>query len=230
VRYKAVVFDLFGTLVDSPSFVEVRDMLVRMARASGVPEEFFLRAWMGETRVARSRGQFPDIETCLAHICRLAGVPVEEHRIKEAVSIRLEFTKNALTPRPDALSTLVGLKELGLRCGLLSDCSPDVPLLWPQTPFASIIDAAVFSCTAGMTKPDPRIYHLVCDRLRVRPEQCLYVGDGDSQELTGARAVGMDALMIRVPYDQGHRTREDDWKGPRIDSLSTVLSLISEAG
>jgi len=48
-------------------------------------------------------------------------------------------------------------------------------------------------------KPDPRIYHLALERLKVKPQDCLYVGDGSSHELTGARKVGMHPVQIHVP-------------------------------
>jgi hypothetical protein len=53
------------------------------------------------------------------------------------------------------------------------------------------------------------------------------VGDGDSKELTGATRVGMDAVLIRVPYDRGHRVREDSWSGRKISRIGAVLELVA---
>ena len=74
---------------------------------------------------------------------------------------------------------------------MLSDSSPDVPPLYAETPLAEWVDASVFSCLVRLKKPDPDIYELVCKYLRVSPNQCVYVGDGGSRELSGAQAVGM---------------------------------------
>ncbi len=90
---------------------------------------------------------------------------------------------------------------------------------------AHLVDVAILSCEVGLWKPDPRIYQMVCDRLAVLPDECLYVGDGGSMELTGALAVGMDAVLIRAPYDTVNGDREE-WQGTRISSLNEVVSLV----
>ena len=226
MKYDAVIFDLFGTLVDSSPYEAVRDLLTAMAEALGVRGEDFVRFWMQDTRRERARGAFPTIEANLDHICRELGIRAEPACIRRATDLRLAFTRDALAPRRGALPALRRLAEAGCKRGLVSDCSPDVPLLWPATPFAPQIDCPVFSCTAGLTKPDPRIYATVCRGLGVEPEACLFVGDGDSEELTGASRMGMDALLIRVPYDRGFRQKEDAWNGPRIQSLDELFEFV----
>ena len=44
-------------------------------------------------------------------------------------------------------------------------------------------------------KPAPAIFRQCAQMLDVKPEDCLYVGDGGSQELTAARALGMRAVQ-----------------------------------
>ena len=70
---------------------------------------------------------------------------------------------------------------------------------------------------------------MVCNRLTVAPEGCLYVGDGGSKELTGASASGMDVMLIRAPYDTVPGDREE-WPGARISNLKQVLALVRDAG
>jgi putative hydrolase of the HAD superfamily len=87
----------------------------------------------------------------------------------------------------------------------------------------------VFSCEVGMKKPDPRIYNIATEQIGVPPEDCLYIGDGSSQELTGAREVGMYPVLISDPgetADAHFIEREDDWDGPRIFYLQEVPNLI----
>ena len=121
------------------------------------------------------------------------------------------------------------LRERGYRLALISDCSLEVPMLWEETAFAGLIDAPVFSCVVGIKKPDPQIYHLACEKLGVGARDCLYVGDGSSDELAGASKVGMRPVLIRTPYEEDsgkYRIRAQDWSGTRISKLSEVLSLL----
>ncbi|MFQ5810606.1 MAG: HAD family hydrolase, partial [Armatimonadota bacterium] len=213
MRYAAVIFDLFGTLIDNYSVQDHRRVLGEVARALGAPEEGFARLW-GETYNDRATGAFPTLEASIEHICRELDVQADAARMADALGIRLSLTRRTLVPRGDALETLAELRARGLKTGLISDCSEEVPRLWGETPFASAIEAPVFSCVAGVKKPDPRIYRLACEGLEVEPEACLYVGDGSSRELSGAAAVGMSPVLIRVPYEdtyEPHRIDVDEW-------------------
>ena len=110
--------------------------------------------------------------------------------------MRMEFTRRSLAPREDAAETVATLRARGYKVGLISDCSVEVPALWQETRLAPLVDAPVFSCVVGLRKPDPGIYAIVCERLGVPAGACLYVGDGSSHELTGARTAGMDPVLI----------------------------------
>jgi len=228
VKYHAVIFDLFGTLVDIYSTREYEQVLSEMAAALCADCEGFARAWFG-TLTPRVTGALPTVEATVKYVCQALGVPSDAVQTAEAAGIRLAFTRRALAPRRDAVATLAALKATGRKTGLISDCSAEVPLLWPQTPFAPLVDVPVFSCVAGFRKPDPRIYRLACDGLGVAPQSCLYVGDGNSGELAGATKAGMSAVLIRAPYedpDDSYRPEEETWDGPAISALEDVLTLV----
>ncbi len=59
--------------------------------------------------------------------------------------------------------------------------------------FEDMCDALVYSHEAGFMKPDARIYHLVCERLEVDPEEAVLLDDVQVN-VDGARAVGMHAV------------------------------------
>jgi len=231
MKHKAVIFDLFGTLVDAFSVQANEGVLAEMAAVLSAPSREIIRLWTRDTFSLRMTGALYTLEANLEHICRALGVPVQADQIAAAVEKRLVFTRRGLAPRADAVDTLTRLKAAGLKIGLISDCSSEVPRLWPDTPFARWVDVPIFSCDMGCKKPNPRIYALACERLGVRPQDCLYVGDGSSQELTGASRVGMTPVLIRVPYEatyDPYRPDADDWQGTTIRALKDVLALVVE--
>ena len=59
-------------------------------------------------------------------------------------------------------------------------------------------DDAVFSCNVGLLKPDKQIYELAMKRLNVLPEQCLFVGDGGSNELCGAKSANIRTIFSEM--------------------------------
>jgi putative hydrolase of the HAD superfamily len=110
---------------------------------------------------------------------------------------------------------------------LISDCTYELVAFWPDLSVSSLIDVATFSVEAGTKKPDPVLYTTTAARLDLRPKHCLYVGDGGSNELSGAADVGMTSLLL---YDPVGRTAlvygRDTWNGGSIGSLSELPSPV----
>jgi len=231
LKYRAVIFDLFGTLVKNSTVRQHEDILGRMASILSAPPEDFIRLWY-DTFYERCMGVLKTPEDNIDYVCRKLGVAIEDKQRNLAAHTRFELTSHSMVPLPDSVKVLSQLKSEGYKTGLLTDCSAEVPAIFPETPLAPLFDVTVFSCLVGMKKPDPRIYHLATEQLKVKPRSCLYIGDGSSQELTGAAAAGMHPVLIRYPDEDSieiHRVdaEADRWNGPTISSLTEVLALLN---
>lgn len=231
MKYSTVIFDLFGTLVKSLSSQEYEVVLQRMASALSVSHDKFTKLWF-DTAHERNIGAIPSIEDNIKYICDRMRVQADDSAIRLAARIRVEFVVEIMQPRSDAIEVLSQLKSQGFKIGLISNCSPDTPLIWRNTPFIPFFDVTIFSSSVGMKKPDPRIYRLATERLSVQPEDCLYVGDGASQELTGAAQVGMSPALIRTSDEDFNDSLPDDarekWNGLTISSLMDIMAVIEE--
>lgn len=227
MNFKAVIFDLFGTLVDD--FVSsVGQMHQEMAAALDVPYEQFIRLW-GQTAEMRIIGAFETVEANIKYVCDTMNVHPRAKQITKAVEIRMKYVRQALQPRPDAIDTLTQLKTHTHKTGLLSNCSIEIPILWQETAFADLIDTPTFSCRAHFKKPDPRIYHLACERLGVTPDSCLYIADGEDHELTAAAKIGLHPVLIRTASQKSRSELHQEareWQGVTIASLPEVLQLV----
>lgn len=230
MKPRAIIFDLFSTLVDnftSDSYVQV---LLRMANALDVPADDFKRIWQA-TVIERMMGVYGGTtHDNIAQVCMTLGVVPPIARIAEAGGIRIEFSRQSLNATSDVLNTLAKLRADGYPIGLVTDCTAEVPELWSTTELAPLIDHPVFSCNEGMTKPDPRIYLLACQGLQVEPRQCLYIGDGSSRELTGAAGVGMRAILIKgthVDFAGIDRTDALSWSGEAVSNLRDILPIVT---
>ena len=87
------------------------------------------------------------------------------------------------------------LKNKGIKIGLISNCFSEEAQVIRESVLWSFFDAAYLSCEQGVMKPDERIFFDCIKELQVKPEECLYVGDGGSQELEAAQSVGMKAVQ-----------------------------------
>ncbi|UCB43123.1 MAG: HAD family hydrolase [Dehalococcoidales bacterium] len=224
MNYETVIFDLFGTLVNDLAGPEYEVILGQMASVLRVSYRDFRQLW-SDTYYERNTGGFNSIEDNVAYICKEFGVQAEQDDTKRTAQIRHDFKRSVmLKPRTDVLEVLSNLKSQDLKIGLVSNCTPAAPVIWPDTPLASLFDVTVFSSSVGILKPDPRIYLLATERLGVQPEDCLYVGNGGSQELAGAAKVGMTSVLIRVPGK--YSVVREEWNGPTIASLTELLALV----
>jgi putative hydrolase of the HAD superfamily len=210
MRYRAVVFDLWNTLVLWPSG-DHGGLYGLMAECVGIAPERLNEAWLA----AYDQRATGPLEPSVRAVCTELGLSAEH--VAALIDVRLDFTRQALVPREGALEVLDELRDRGLRLGLISVCSEEVPRLWRETPLAERIDEPVFSCSVGVAKPDPRIYGIAASRLVVEPRDCLFVDD-QPPFVEGALAAGMDAVLIG----------DEPWDGPRVDRLDDVLELVSE--
>ena len=226
MKYKAIIFDLFGTLVDSYSVQGYNRLLTDMASALELPGEDFSKLWR-DTTYERGIGIFKTTKESIRYICNILKVSVSDENIRKCEQIRLENTRKALTPKNGAVDILKSLRGLGCKIGLITNCSAEVPLFWKNTEFSHLFDVTIFSASVGMKKPDAQIYNLACEQLGVEPNECLYIGDGDSNELSGASQLGMDAVMIRDPNEiDPYRLVEVDWDGRKIENFTEIMDLI----
>jgi putative hydrolase of the HAD superfamily len=217
----AVIFDFFGTLTPvSPDRVWAANAR-KIAAALGVPGEALAKA-LDESFPERITGALGDVrQTFQALACRLGARPSGD-QLAEAIRVRREVQESMFVLRPEALPVIQQLRAAGLKIGLLSDCTSELPDAWARLPLAGLVDAPVFSCVEGMCKPDPRLFRTVAANLRTEPAECLYVGDGGGRELTGASEVGMRAVLLAGQDWLAHRSTEVGWTGPRIGSLTDL--------
>lgn len=228
---KAVIFDFFGTLVPCLSLSEHKAVLSKMADLMGAPREAFVQQWF-DTVVPRMTGEFSSVRANIEAICATLSVPFNAANCEQAVKERYDYERAHLVPRSTAIATLRQLRERGLGIGLITDCSSELPELWLETEFAPWFDVTIFSSVVKIKKPNAEIYRMAADRLGVTCADCLYVGDGGSNELAGAKAVGMHPVLLHDVAEQGnadmHRIDGQPWSGARIADVSEVLLLISE--
>jgi putative hydrolase of the HAD superfamily len=229
-RFRAVVFDYFGTLTLQAPAAARREGARRVAQLLGLDADDFLQQ-MFASFTDRATGRRGDMAATMAWVAEQCGLRASPEQVSSACAERRSIEVGfANLLRDDAVVTLQNLKAAGFRLGVVSDCTHELPECWPDLPIASIVDTVVFSVEMGYRKPHPSLYLTACRRLRVPPSEVLYVGDGGSHELTGARAVGMTAIRL-VADDSGDGIvydLESDWRGPVIGSLGAVAGLVGQ--
>ena len=113
----------------------------------------------------------------------------------------------------DALPTLAELRSRGLKIGLVSNSARDVRAFAEH--HGLDIDAGISSFHHGRTKPHASIFRAVLDLLEVVPEDAAMVGDSVDDDIGGATAIGMHAVLV------DRLGRYPDFE-PRIEDLGAL--------
>jgi putative hydrolase of the HAD superfamily len=219
----AVVFDFYGTLTPVHPESVWAGNAAALAEAMGVPASALSQA-LDDTFADRMTGTFGGVRQTVGALADRLGVTLTDSQLASASATRRRLQESMFALRRDALPVLGRLRSHGMKIGLVSDCTAELPDAWPRLPLAAFVDAPVFSCVEGIRKPDARLFRKVAADLPADPAQCLYVGDGGGNELAGATAVGMRAVLLAGPdwHQSAAADRQPRWAGPRIGSLAEL--------
>lgn len=223
-KIKAFCFDLFDTLADAH-----RHLVQTESDAAGVPREVWDAAmWEEKLCFDRGIGNIKTIREMIDRACDALPVPVPEERRTAAMEARRERLRLAVTEiDPRIVSTIRELKARGYKIGLVSNADVCDEACWPESPVFSCFDDSIFSCDVGLLKPDAAIYRLSLEHLGVLPEEAVFVGDGGSEELAGAKAAGLRTVCTEYlkKYDGERRARIHQSADHVIEQFEELLAL-----
>ena len=193
VSAKGIVFDLFHTLTARES--EWSEGL-RTHQVLGLSRE----AWenqLFESSRFRLAGLERDHKAVISRMARAIDPSISDEVIDRAVSNRSNRFSRALTKiPPENILLLQSLRQHSIKLGLVSNADCGEIASWDSSPLAPFFDSTVFSCYVGYVKPEPEIFLRSLLELALRPQDCLFVGDGGSQELVAARSLGFTTVMV----------------------------------
>jgi putative hydrolase of the HAD superfamily len=97
---------------------------------------------------------------------------------------------------PDVHALLLELSRLKIRLGVISNFDRR---LYAILGYLGVLDAfehIIISSEIGVRKPSPRIFRIAAQRFNVETNEMLHVGDESESDLNGARAAGLEALLV----------------------------------
>jgi putative hydrolase of the HAD superfamily len=220
---RAILFDVDFTLV-RPGPELGPEGYARLARARGVELDLTRYATAREAALVDLK-RHPELdhdeEIWIAFTERLVcgmGAPRADARAI-AVEITAAWARHEnFELYDDVVPVLAALRTRGLRLGLVSNSARDMHEFARH--HALDVDVGISSFHHGKTKPHASIFRAALELLELEPAQALMVGDTVEDDVEGARAVGMDALLLdrlgRYPTFE-----------PRIETLAELAARVS---
>lgn len=218
---KAVIFDMYETLItlyDSPLYFGTQ-----MAMDAGIEEEKFQEIWRSSEE-NRTIGKVT-LEEILEKILKENDCFSEEKLnfiLKKRIHCKEESFEHL---HMEIIPMLRALKEKGILIGLISNCFSEEAMVIKKSGLYPFFDAVCLSFDEGIQKPNPAIFKRCMEKLNVKAEECLYVGDGGSNELEAAEVIGMKAVQAVWYFKDG--TGQPAKRKADFTQIETPLDIIN---
>jgi putative hydrolase of the HAD superfamily len=195
---RAVLLDALGTLVElERPWPHLVDELA--ARGVVVTEDDARAAMLAEMAYYRAHhDEAVDWEALKDLRRRCAAVVQEQLRTSLPLDDVLDALLAAIRFRayPEVPDVLARLRAGGARLAVVSNWDVSLHDVLERTGLRPLVDAVVISAELGVAKPDPAIFRAALQRLDATPHVALHVGDSVEYDVAGARAAGIDAVLV----------------------------------
>ena len=197
---KAVLLDALGTLVElQPPAPRLQRVLAQSGfevseeqAAAGFAAEiaYYLDHHLeGSDRERLERLR----DRCAEELRRALDFPDLDHTTaRRALLEALEFR-----PYPDALPALGDLRALGVTVVVASNWDCSLPDWLEPAGITELVDGVVTSAEVGVPKPNPRVFERALAIAGVGPSEALHVGDKVDNDVEGAAAAGVRAVLVQ---------------------------------
>jgi putative hydrolase of the HAD superfamily len=214
----AVLLDALGTLVElQPPAPRLRARLAEEGfevseerAAAGFAAE--ISYYLAHHLEGSDRERLDDLrDRCATAMMEALELPGLDHATaRRAMLGALEFT-----PYPDALEGLAQLRGRGHRLVVVSNWDCSLPDWLAPAGLLELVDGVVTSADAGAAKPDPAVFRMALELARVDGSGAVHVGDSLDNDVAGARALGIRAILVQ---------REGD-PAPGVETVRSLAEL-----
>jgi putative hydrolase of the HAD superfamily len=190
MEHRAVLFDLGGVVVGSPLHA-IAAYERELGLAAGTVNRIVVGggpagAW---SRLERGELTLEPFYQAFDRECAAAGAPLSARTLMTRVAA-------ATAPRPAMLEAIRRIRARRLLAAAVTNnwIAEDGSAGALRGHFDLVVESAV----EGVRKPDPRIFHVTCERLRIAPREAVFLDDIGAN-LKTARSLGMTTIKVVEP-------------------------------
>jgi HAD superfamily hydrolase (TIGR01549 family) len=183
---RCVLLDALGTLV------RLEPPWDHLDGEPSEPLERGFRAEMSYYREHSDEGRDPDSLAALRRRC----AAILSAELGREVAVEEMMAAIRFRAYRDAAPALAELRALGVRLVCVSNWDYSLPDVLARVGLADELDGVVTSAAVGARKPDPRLFEAALEVAGCAADEALHVGDTPSEDVEGAKAAGIRALLI----------------------------------
>jgi putative hydrolase of the HAD superfamily len=237
---KAIMFDIYGTLIDIET--DERDWRVylnlanylsyRGLKLSADEIKGFYFEKINE-QIEKSEEKYPEID--VKKIWRDLIIEFQNPDIyklnleqssflEDLVVLHRALTLKKLKPFPGTFDTLSQLKS-SFRLGIVTDAQQEYAISELKiVGIHSLFNSIIISGDFGFRKPDQRLFNKCLSKLGVSPEEALFVGNDAYRDISGGRSLGLKTCLVMSEY--GSKDTKNAEPNFRINNITQLLDKI----
>lgn len=233
MRYEAIMFDLDGTLLpmDMKKFEKgyFGALAARLSPIGLAPDVLIAAVWTGTKAMVKNDGVIKNAEVFWNVFGKVTGVDVAPYRaqsddfyLNEFEGMRAFTCENPLARKAVTFARAISDKVVLATNPLFPMTAQLKRASWVGLE-ADDFEAVTSYETEAFSKPNPKYYLSLCERLNVAPENCLMIGNDEREDMLAASAAGMQCYLVT---DNIIECDDFKWNGPRgtFDELLEFLS------
>jgi len=219
---RAVIFDLDNTLID---FMKMKSISCEKAIDAMINAGLNIskkKALNTLYKLYKEKGlEYPKI---FQKFLKKVTGKIDYKKLAYAITAYRQARTGFLHPYPGTRKTLIKLKEKGLKLAIVSD-APKLKA-WMRLVAMKIddfFDVVVALEDTGRTKPSKLPFRAALKKLKIKPSECLMVGDRPLKDLKGAKALGMKTCFARYGFTGKKPKPKWDFEIEHIQELVKIV-------
>lgn len=222
MKYKAILFDLDGTLL--PMDMEVftkgyfKLLAVKLAKYGMEPSKLIEAVWMGTAAMVKNDGKASNEERFWQKFSEITGLEKEKVNADCLDFYANEFNGAKMYTKENPLAA-EAVKLAREKCPIVVlATNPLFPLVGQGTRLQWIglskedFDLVTSYEEDTYCKPNPKYFETVCARIGVLPSECLMIGNDEGEDIAAASAAGLDCYLVT---DCLVKKESFCWDGPK---------------
>ncbi len=218
---RAVTFDFGGTLATGKLDAETyREGLLNYLHSLGygISEASLRKATSGmlsKLEKVQARNLELKFEEVYAGVLSKLGIPPKEELLDHVYQLYSENFHSEIVPGAERVLEVLHLKY---KLAVISNATSNLSRrILRENDLDKFFQVIFISRALGIRKTDPRIFHYTLEKLQVKPEEAVHVGDSIEQDIIGAKNAGLKAVWIK-----------DKEKEETLEELDCIIHAITE--
>ncbi len=206
-----IFFDLDGTLLDHKfsEYLGIKAFYKQNMQHFGIAEDDFYQMWCkisdknfkkyldGELTFAQQRKER------IKEIFATEGIQLSDNEAEQKFQTYLLNYENNWKLYDDVIPCLKALK--GFRLGIISNGDYNQQVLkLERMGIKEYFEVIIAAGETGVAKPDIKIFEIACEKAKIPPENCYYVGDDLTTDIMPCGKIGITGIWLNRKNDRPH--------------------------